>query len=188
VSGDLVGANTLGSFENLELPQEAKSNGISEISLGGSGAYGLVLDGSGRVHTVGTPWDVEPLPPEVEQDIVEIAAGYSHALALTSWGAVIAWGNDGLGAASVPPDLPSPTVAIDAGEDLSAAVSADGVLTCWGWLCESYIEVPDEIQGHVRRARLGAEHIVVELDDGTLRDLGNVRGTGANFEFFARAL
>jgi hypothetical protein len=62
---------------------------------------------------------------------VALAAGLSHALALTSDGRVIAWGDDSYQQIDVPAQL-SNVVAIAAGDYHSLALKADGTVTAWG--------------------------------------------------------
>lgn len=64
-------------------------------------------------------------------DVVAVAAGGNHALALQSAGTVVAWGTDREGQASVPADLP-PVRAIAAGGVHSLAVTVDGQVLGWG--------------------------------------------------------
>lgn len=69
--------------------------------------------------------------PEGLQDVVEIATGDAHTLALRFDGTVVAWGDDAFGQSAVPEDLHD-VVAIAAGAAYSAALQADGTLVAWG--------------------------------------------------------
>src|SRR5882724_5919230 len=64
-------------------------------------------------------------------NIVAVAAGDSHALALTSEGTVVAWGDNSSNQTNVPSGL-SNVVAIAAGGAHSLALKADGTVTAWG--------------------------------------------------------
>jgi hypothetical protein len=64
-------------------------------------------------------------------NIVAVAAGSHHALALADNGTVFAWGNDYYGQTDVPASV-SNAVAIAAGEDNSIALLADGSIKAWG--------------------------------------------------------
>jgi alpha-tubulin suppressor-like RCC1 family protein len=84
----------------------------------------------------------------VLQDVVHVAAGEDHSLAVTSDGQVLAWGDDtqgqlGTGAwreREVPAAVAglagigtlSGAVSVAAGDDISFAVMADGALMAWG--------------------------------------------------------
>lgn len=64
-------------------------------------------------------------------DVVAIAAGGSHNLALRGDGTVVAWGNNEHGQTDVPPGL-TDVVAIDAGDFHSVALKRDGTVVVWG--------------------------------------------------------
>jgi alpha-tubulin suppressor-like RCC1 family protein len=64
-------------------------------------------------------------------DIVELAAGEDHCLALLKDGTVVAWGNDYYGKATVPSDLDT-VVAIAAGSTFSLALKENGEVIAWG--------------------------------------------------------
>jgi hypothetical protein len=69
------------------------------------------------------------VPPGLS-DVIALASGYCHALALRSNGAVAMWGR-AEGLANAPSDLTDVT-AIAAGHDWSLALRADGSLREWG--------------------------------------------------------
>lgn len=64
-------------------------------------------------------------------NVVAVAAGYRHTVALRQDGTVIAWGVSFLGQTNVPAGL-SNVVAIAAGDNHSIALKADGSLVAWG--------------------------------------------------------
>src|SRR5947199_392385 len=64
-------------------------------------------------------------------NVVAIAVGAIHSLALTQNGTVLAWGNNDFGQATVPVGL-SNIVAIAAGETHSLALKRDGTVVAWG--------------------------------------------------------
>ena len=109
----------------------------------GNNASGQLGDGSAPTdHSA--PVAVNGLG--VGSGVVEIAAGASHALALKSDGAVLAWGNNAsgqLGSGDAPTDHPTPVqvsglgagsgvVAITAGDTFSLALKSDGSVFAWG--------------------------------------------------------
>lgn len=64
-------------------------------------------------------------------DVVDIAAGQVHALALRADGSVVLWGNDSDGQTVAPGGL-SGVVGVGAGARYSLAVSGDGTIWAWG--------------------------------------------------------
>src|SRR5437879_8895689 len=101
--------------------------------------------GGGAAPTAhATPVPVTGLGPG--SGVVAVAAGSSHALALKSNGAVLAWGNNAsgeLGDGSAPTDHATPVsvsglgpgsgvVKIAAGVAFSLALKSDGTVLAWG--------------------------------------------------------
>jgi YVTN family beta-propeller protein len=80
----------------------------------------------GSVITLGGP----ALPGGLS-NIVRIAAGYTHALALRNNGTVVAWGDNTFGETQIPP-IASNVVAVAAGNHLSLALKDDGTAIQWG--------------------------------------------------------
>ena len=64
-------------------------------------------------------------------NVVAIAAGEYHSLALTAEGTVVAWGDNDYGQTNVPSGL-SNVVAIAAGGYHSLALTAEGRVVAWG--------------------------------------------------------
>ena len=67
--------------------------------------------------------------PPVLADVVAIAAGFQHSLALRGDGKVFAWG---IGSQTNVPASLSNVVAIAAGKNLSLALCSDGTVAAWG--------------------------------------------------------
>src|SRR5216683_3311822 len=86
--------------------------------------------------------DVPPGLPEV----VAVAAGAEHSLALTSDGTVIAWGLPDFGETTVPPGLTGVT-AIAAGVNHSAALITGGRVVAWGRSDNFEAAVPAGLSG-----------------------------------------
>ena len=97
-----------------------------------AGEYGAALSDDGRLSSWGfVPDFALPSPPRDTRTLVAVSVGYSHFLALTSDGRVLAWGNNDYGQSTVPTDL-GPVVAVSAGWINSWALTADGRLVGWG--------------------------------------------------------
>ena len=132
------------------------AGGIVTLAAGGEHSVALKNDGSllvwGR-NNVGQLGDgtqqprTTPIPgPSFVEDVVAIAAGDQHTLALTSDGSLFAWGSDGNGQLGNGPPTPGmPTfslnkvpvnlanvIAIAAGGNHSLAVTSDQRVWAWG--------------------------------------------------------
>ena len=70
-------------------------------------------------------------------NVVAVACGTDHTLALREDGTVVAWGSDAQGQIDVPPGLGS-VVAIAAGDGASLALRSDGSVVGWGSWGELY--------------------------------------------------
>ncbi len=77
-------------------------------------------------------------------DIVAIAAGNQHSLALKSDGTVVAWGYDYYGESTVPAGLTN-VVAIAAGGSHSLALKRDGTVVAWGGNTAGQSTVPADL-------------------------------------------
>jgi alpha-tubulin suppressor-like RCC1 family protein len=64
-------------------------------------------------------------------NIVAVAVGLSHSLALSGNGTLVGWGTDGFGEINIPSGLTN-VVAVAAGQYLSLALGSDGSVTGWG--------------------------------------------------------
>ncbi len=66
-------------------------------------------------------------------NIVDIAAGVSHVVALTKAGEVLAFGSNDEGECNVPEAAKSNVVSVVAGRGYSAALLSTGEVVVWGW-------------------------------------------------------
>ncbi|MDB6018165.1 MAG: hypothetical protein JWR19_2654 [Pedosphaera sp.] len=105
-------------------------------------------------------------------NVLAIAAGSAHSVALKSTGKVVAWGYNGNGQTNVPANL-SNVVAIAAGGNHSLAVKQDGTVVSWGDLTT----VPAFVT-NVVAAAAGDSHSLALRADGTVVAWGT--GTATN--------
>jgi hypothetical protein len=84
--------------------------------------------------------------PDGLTEVVAVAAGECHSLALTSKGTVVAWGDNSIGQCEVPPWLTGVT-AIAAGGGLSFALTSAGTVAAWGNRRYRQCDVPDGLTG-----------------------------------------
>jgi alpha-tubulin suppressor-like RCC1 family protein len=101
------------------------------------------------------------VPPDALSDVVAIAAGYEHSLALKADGTVVTWGQDGFGLSTVPEGL-GDVVAIAAGGYQSMALTADGRIVAWG--ADDQTEVPPGMKG-VSAVAAGGTHLIALFSD-----------------------
>jgi alpha-tubulin suppressor-like RCC1 family protein len=99
-------------------------------------------------------------------NVIAIAAGFGHGLALQADGTVVGWGRNYLGQADVPVDLES-VVAIAAGSDHSLALKSDRTVVAWGSNFAGQTNVPPGLNDVVGVSG-GREHSLALKADGTV--------------------
>jgi hypothetical protein len=100
------------------------------------------------------------------RDVVAVAAGESHSVALRSDGSVVEWGLDHGGRTTVVPTLSS-VVGVAAGYDHSLAVKADGTVVAWGATNYGQTKVPTGLTA-VSAVAAGWAHSMALRSDGTV--------------------
>jgi alpha-tubulin suppressor-like RCC1 family protein len=111
--------------------------------------------------------------PSNATNVIELAAGDDHCLALRSDGTVVAWGENEWGQTNVPPDLTN-AVSIAAGSTDSLALRSDGTVALWGTIRGGIDTVPPVATNVVALALgPGAQHALVLRADGTVVDWAN---------------
>ncbi|PWU19551.1 MAG: hypothetical protein C5B50_06195, partial [Verrucomicrobia bacterium] len=114
------------------------------------------------------------LPPSLT-NIVAVASGSAHNLAVGASGTVSGWGNNSVGQATVPAGL-SGVVAVTAGFLHSLALKSDGTLVAWGYGGYGLNTVPAGFTNGVA-IDAGAYHNLVVTADGRVIGWGN-NGSG----------
>jgi alpha-tubulin suppressor-like RCC1 family protein len=110
-----------------------------------------------------------------QSEVMAMAAGGSHSVALKTDGSVVAWGagnaNTGnypdYGQSGVPVGL-SGVTAIAAGGDHTVALKTDGSVVAWGWNYYGQTTVPLEAQSGVMAIAAGELHTVALKTDGSV--------------------
>lgn len=100
-------------------------------------------------------------------DIVAVASGGSHLLALSRSGAVFGWGTDDQGQASVPARLRE-VRAIAAGATHSLALQSDGTVVAWGSNLNGQVDVPDGLRDVVAIDAGGETSFALRSDGSAL--------------------
>ena len=104
-------------------------------------------------------------------NVVAVAGGNLHSLALRSDGKVVAWGYNQYGQTNVPPALDN-VVAVAGGTSHSLALRNDGTVVAWGQNTSGQTNVPAGLGGVVAVAA-GGSHSLALQSDGTVVAWGN---------------
>ncbi|MCI0745157.1 MAG: immunoglobulin domain-containing protein [Verrucomicrobia subdivision 3 bacterium] len=140
----------------------------------------------------GTQW-IDVTPPPNLGNVIAVAVGGAHSLALRADGTVTGWGDNTHGQAGAPPQATN-LVAIAAGREHSVGLRADGRVIAWGRNNFNQTAVPPH--SNVVAIAAGADHslalqtngIVIgwgRNDDGRATpppNLGAARAVGAGLE------
>ncbi|HWI58488.1 MAG TPA: immunoglobulin domain-containing protein, partial [Bacillota bacterium] len=116
-------------------------------------------------------------------DVVSVAGGGTHSLALRANGSIVAWGDNAYGQSEVPPGL-SNVVALAGGWSHSLALQSDGTVVAWGNNAFGQTNVPSAATNVVSIAA-GDVHSMALRADGTgvvwgVPSLTNVPGSVTN--------
>ena len=101
--------------------------------------------------------------PTSLNNVVQIAGGGYHSLALKADGTVVAWGNNQYGQTTIPDGLNN-VVQIAAGYVHSFALKADGTVVAWGSNLSGQTNIPAGINNVVQIAVGGSHNIVLKVD------------------------
>ena len=132
----------------------------------------LVIDARNVIVWGNSYYGVTNVPPTAT-NVIALAAGDSHCLALRRDGTVVGWGGNYLGQTNVPPDATN-IVSIAAGSSHSLALRSDGTIALWGQFPLSFVtSVPSAATNVVALALgPGAQHALALRADGTVVDWG----------------
>jgi len=120
----------------------------------------------GTVVGWGDNWYGQASPPAGLSNVVAIATGFLHSLALLADGTVVGWGYNDYRQATPPPSL-SNVVAIAAGWSHSLGLLADGTVVGWGDNWYGQASPPAGLSNVVAIAT-GFLHSLALLADGTV--------------------
>jgi len=113
--------------------------------------------------------------PTGATNIVAVAAGDGHILALRSDGTVFGWGQNNYGQANVPPDI-TYAVRISAGSTHSIALLDDGTIRFWGDIYSTGVTNPPPVAiSNMVELAIGAtaQHVLSIRSDGRVAEWGN---------------
>jgi alpha-tubulin suppressor-like RCC1 family protein len=148
----------------------AASGSIGHIGIAGGtdpddfGAFNLALKNDGTV----TAWGGRNLYGETNvpaglNDVMAIAAGGYHGLALRADRTVAAWGINLIGITNVPTDLTN-VIAIAAGTAHSLALKSDGRVVAWGDNGYGQTNVPAGLSNVIAIAAGGSQNLALTAD------------------------
>jgi len=140
------------------------------ISAGGGHSLALKSDGTlavwGRFYIkqyfgdIGIAYDIDAYVPSGISNVVAIASGGQHCLALKSDGTVLSWGN-----LTIVPPLVTNVVAIAAGAEHSVAMKADGTVVAWDANWAEQTDIPPGLSNVVAIAA-GYYYSLALIGDG----------------------
>ncbi|MFM7135000.1 MAG: hypothetical protein ACKO0W_11860, partial [Planctomycetota bacterium] len=81
---------------------------------------------------------------DISNNIVKVAAGFYHTVALKQDGTVSCWGNTGYGQCTVPANL-GPVAQVAAGLFHTVALKQDGSVACWGYNGYGQCDTPSNL-------------------------------------------
>jgi N-acetylneuraminic acid mutarotase len=116
--------------------------------------------------------------PASATNVVAIAAGAYHSLALRSDGWVIGWGRNDFGETNAPGDLTN-AVAIAGGWGFSLAAKSNHTVASWGWPPVDARHFPSGMS-NVTAVAAGWDHAVALRDVGTVATWGSNAGGQTN--------
>ena len=86
-----------------------------------------------------------------DRNVVSVAAGAYHTIALLADGSVACWGDNDSGQCDVPSGIGTPENRVEAvatGGRHTVALLADGSVACWGENSYGQCDVPSDINTH----------------------------------------
>jgi alpha-tubulin suppressor-like RCC1 family protein len=156
------------SLTNLTLGANYQCRVVASNSLGAVyGSPALFTTGQ-KISAWGRNIDGLTNMPTGLSNVVAVAGGYRHCMALKSDGTVVAWGHSPNGQANVPSALTN-VVAIDAGTAYSLALRIDGTVVSWGTNAAGQLNVPPPAGlSNVVDVKAGGAHALALKSDGTV--------------------
>ncbi len=141
----------------------------------------VVAWGAGTVNSNLSPHYGQSRIPAGLSNVMALAGGGYHSLALKSDGRVVAWGWNGIGQTNVPTTLTN-AVAIAAGLRHSAALRSNGTVTAWGDSSYSLTFPPSSVT-NVIALSAGWYHNLALRSNGTLVawGAGTITSTSPHF-------
>ncbi|NOS71525.1 MAG: DNRLRE domain-containing protein [Verrucomicrobia bacterium] len=182
-------------FNGIVIPDETNSTlALTNLQLNQSGLYSVTVSNlHGRINSAELWLEVSPVVawgrnyenqlniPNGLTNVVALAGGGYHSLALRADGSVVAWGS-GRGQANIPDGL-SNVVSIAAGAEHSLALLSNSTVVAWGADDGGQLYGPDGLSNVVAIAA-GSSHSLALKSDGMVAVWGSIkvfRGEGYEY-------
>lgn len=162
----------------LKIPNEMKGK-VQAIAPGPTFGVGCNTDGDVYIWgytKITDKIDVGKIPEKVQKaNIIDVAAGYDHIVALDDKNNLYVWGNTRLGQDRIPGELKSSRpsakkeiIQIEAGYQISGALTNTGEAYFWGNGNMTDIDVKKEFQGRIKKIAIATYNYILLLDDGSV--------------------
>ena len=170
-----AGAYILKRMDRDPSPYAGLAKAHAETGVSGDGWFvsDQVYDGVSVAVGWGYDSQGKATPPAGLTDVVAVAAGNAHGLALKDDGTVVGWGGNIDGVATPPAGLTN-VVAISAGRQHSLALKADGSVVAWGSNNDGQATPPANLTS-VTAIAAGHSHSFALKSDGTVVGWGSNR-------------
>ena len=159
-------------FDGSQLYVTTTSSGVrkalafADAPNGAIAVAQLVAAPSSPVIAWGDNSEGQTRVPSLE-NVIAVAAGAEHSLALTSAGTVVAWGDNTSGQSTVPTAALTGVTQIAAGFNHNVVRMSDGTLLAWGASGYGQTTIPDGITTATKVAA-GSLHSLALLQNGTV--------------------
>lgn len=167
----------------MQFPEAMKKD-ARDVSVGST--FGVGIDKDGEFHAWGGKKmfampDLDEAKPEEMSDLVQVAAGYDHVVALDSAGKVWSWGNPRNGQTRIPPQIQKEKVKdVYAGYKFSLVLLEDGTTAAWGNVMNFDYNDYHAYQGKIAKVAMTTDVVSALTTDGELVYLGTQANTFAN--------
>ncbi len=168
----LNGTNLAGATDSNLLIPSMQADKTGSYSVAVTNEYGTLISSNAFLGiTSVAAWGINTsgrlsVPPGAT-NVVAIAAGYDHCLALRSNGTIVAWGGNDSGQATPPADLTN-VVSIVAGARSSSVLKADGTSTGWGLNTSGECDAPPAFTNGVQIAGVSSHRLGLKADGTAL--------------------
>ncbi len=166
------------AYQYLQYPAELQEEGILDIASGVSFSIGVTK--KGNVYVWGSDeHGIKDIPEKVlSNEVVAVAAGDRHALALLSNNEIIGWGNNQFSQASIDTNIldqlkDERIKDIFASDLYSGCVTEAGNAYVWGNTKALQLNsIPNTLQGKVEKVVATSSNLFVITNEHTLETLG----------------